>query len=89
MRSGGFSGATHYTANGPEGLAGGKRVINASARGGLYADPTNDFQEPYLSQVLGFLGIDDISSCAQKAWRIRRSIAPMRWPGWVRKKRLL
>ncbi|MGV7183356.1 FMN-dependent NADH-azoreductase [Xanthomonas axonopodis] len=50
-----------YTANGPEGLAGGKRVIIASARGGLYADPTNDFQEPYLRQVLGFLGIDDIS----------------------------
>ncbi|QOY21461.1 FMN-dependent NADH-azoreductase [Xanthomonas citri] len=49
-----------YTANGPEGLAGGKRVIIASARGGLYADPTNDFQEPYLRQVLGFLGIDDI-----------------------------
>ncbi|MCC8490981.1 FMN-dependent NADH-azoreductase, partial [Xanthomonas citri] len=43
-----------YTANGPEGLAGGKRVIIASARGGLYADPTNDFQEPYLRQVLGF-----------------------------------
>ncbi|WP_042805071.1 FMN-dependent NADH-azoreductase, partial [Xanthomonas citri] len=42
-----------YTANGPEGLAGGKRVIIASARGGLYADPTNDFQEPYLRQVLG------------------------------------
>ncbi|OOW66948.1 FMN-dependent NADH-azoreductase [Xanthomonas axonopodis pv. martyniicola] len=50
-----------YTANGPEGLAGGKRVIIASARGGLYADPTNDFQEPYLRQVLGFLGVDDIS----------------------------
>ncbi|ATS38662.1 MULTISPECIES: FMN-dependent NADH-azoreductase [Xanthomonas] len=49
-----------YTANGPEGLAGGKRVIIASARGGLYADPTNDFQEPYLRQVFGFLGIDDI-----------------------------
>ncbi|MCP3043081.1 FMN-dependent NADH-azoreductase [Xanthomonas euvesicatoria] len=50
-----------YTANGPEGLAGGKHVIIASARGGMYADPTNDFQEPYLRQVLGFLGIDDIS----------------------------
>ncbi|KPL47836.1 FMN-dependent NADH-azoreductase [Xanthomonas axonopodis] len=50
-----------YTANGPEGLAGGKRVIIASARGGVYAEPTNDFQEPYLRQVLGFLGIDDIS----------------------------
>ncbi|PPV08282.1 ACP phosphodieterase [Xanthomonas bromi] len=51
----------HYTANGPEGLAGGKRVIIASARGGIYAEPTNDFQEPYLRQLFGFLGIDDIS----------------------------
>lgn len=50
-----------YTANGPEGLAGGKRIIIASARGGIYAEPTNDFQEPYLRQVFGFLGIDDIS----------------------------
>ncbi|PKV12279.1 FMN-dependent NADH-azoreductase [Xanthomonas prunicola] len=50
-----------YTANGPEGLAGGKRVIIASARGGIYAEPTNDFQEPYLRQVFGFLGIHDVS----------------------------
>ncbi|UXA52834.1 FMN-dependent NADH-azoreductase [Xanthomonas prunicola] len=50
-----------YTANGPEGLAGGKRIIIASARGGIYAEPTNDFQEPYLRQVFGFLGIHDIS----------------------------
>ncbi|AZR34550.1 FMN-dependent NADH-azoreductase [Xanthomonas vasicola] len=50
-----------YTANGPEGLASGKRIIIASARGGIYAEPTNDFQEPYLRQVFGFLGIDDIS----------------------------
>ncbi|WP_311238494.1 MULTISPECIES: NAD(P)H-dependent oxidoreductase [unclassified Xanthomonas] len=50
-----------YTATGPEGLAGGKRIIIASARGGIYADPTNDFQEPYLRQLFGFLGIDDIT----------------------------
>jgi FMN-dependent NADH-azoreductase len=50
-----------YTANGPEGLAGGKRVIIASARGGIYAEPNNDFQEPYLRQVFGFLGIHDVS----------------------------
>ncbi|RDY64434.1 FMN-dependent NADH-azoreductase, partial [Xanthomonas oryzae] len=51
----------HYTANGPEGLAGGKRLIIASARGGVYAEPSNDFQEPYLRQLFGFLGIDDIT----------------------------
>ena len=50
-----------YTANGPEGLAGGKRVIVASARGGAYGDDNPaDFQEAYLRQLFGFLGIDDI-----------------------------
>jgi FMN-dependent NADH-azoreductase len=52
-----------YTAAGPEGLAGGKRVIVASARGGLYAGTareTMDFQEAYLRQLFGFLGISQI-----------------------------
>ncbi|KAF1009219.1 MAG: FMN-dependent NADH-azoreductase 1 [Luteibacter sp.] len=53
-----------YTAAGPEGLAGGKRVIIASSRGGIYADGTPaaamDFQEPYLRAVLGFLGVTDV-----------------------------
>jgi FMN-dependent NADH-azoreductase len=50
-----------YTANGPEGLAGGKKVIVASARGGVYGDASPaDFQEAYLRQVFGFLGISDI-----------------------------
>ncbi|KTF36836.1 FMN-dependent NADH-azoreductase [Xanthomonas vesicatoria] len=50
-----------YTATGPEGLAGGKRIIIASARGGIYPDGRNDFQEPYLRQLFGFLGIEDIT----------------------------
>ena len=50
-----------YTAHGPEGLAGGKRVIVASGRGGAYGDASPaDFQEAYLRQVFGFLGIRDI-----------------------------
>ncbi|NUR23370.1 FMN-dependent NADH-azoreductase [Frateuria sp.] len=53
-----------YTANGPEGLAGGKRVIVASSRGGFYGADTAgaamDFQESYLRAVLGFLGITAI-----------------------------
>jgi FMN-dependent NADH-azoreductase len=53
-----------YTANGPEGLARGKRVIVASSRGGFYGKDTAgavmDFQEPYLRAALGFIGIDDI-----------------------------
>jgi FMN-dependent NADH-azoreductase len=52
-----------YGANGPEGLAGGKRVIIASSRGGMYASgpaAMMDFQESYLRTVFGFIGITDI-----------------------------
>ncbi|GAB3751078.1 FMN-dependent NADH-azoreductase [Lysobacter olei] len=49
-----------YTENGPEGLVGGKKVIVASGRGGLHTGAPSDFQEPYLSFVLGFLGITDV-----------------------------
>jgi len=53
-----------YTSAGPEGLAGGKRVIIASSRGGVYAGSAPaaglDFQEPYLRALLGFLGVTDI-----------------------------
>lgn len=52
-----------YTENGPEGLAGPKRVIIASSRGGIYSEgPATavDFQETYLRHVLGFIGIGDV-----------------------------
>lgn len=49
-----------YTAEGPQGLAGGKRVIVASTRGGMHAGAPTDFVEPYLTQVFGFLGITDV-----------------------------
>jgi FMN-dependent NADH-azoreductase len=53
-----------YGAAGAEGLAGGKRVIVASSRGGSYGAGTPaaaaDFQEPYLRQLFAFLGVDDI-----------------------------
>jgi FMN-dependent NADH-azoreductase len=53
-----------YTANGPVGLVGGKRIIVASSRGGLYAPgmafEANDFQERYLRAVFAFIGIGDI-----------------------------
>jgi FMN-dependent NADH-azoreductase len=53
-----------YSETGPQGLAGGKRVIVAIARGNLYgpgkpASPM-DFQEPYLRAVFGFIGITDV-----------------------------
>ena len=53
-----------YTASGPEGLAGGKRLIIASSRGGMYAAGSAgaafDFQETYLRHQFGFLGVTDI-----------------------------
>jgi FMN-dependent NADH-azoreductase len=53
-----------YTANGPEGLAGGKRIIIASSRGGMYGKETAaaamDFQEPYLRAAFAFIGITDV-----------------------------
>jgi FMN-dependent NADH-azoreductase len=53
-----------YTDKGPKGLAGGKTVIVASSRGGMYS--TNpamaglDHQESYLKTVFGFIGITDV-----------------------------
>jgi FMN-dependent NADH-azoreductase len=53
-----------YTANGPEGLAGNKRVIVAVSRGGLYSAgmPAAAFEhvESYLRGVFGFLGVTDL-----------------------------
>lgn len=50
-----------YTENGPEGLAKGKRLVIASGRGGIYGDNSPaDFQEAYLRQLFGFLGVTDI-----------------------------
>lgn len=53
-----------YGENGPEGLAGGKKLSIASTRGGIYSPGSQgaamDFQETYLRSVFGFLGITDI-----------------------------
>lgn len=50
-----------YTEAGPEGLLKGKKVYVALARGGLYRDTDKDAQVPYLKNVLGFLGLTDVS----------------------------
>jgi FMN-dependent NADH-azoreductase len=54
-----------YTENGPEGLAGGKKVIVASSRGGFYGPETPaaplDHQETYLRGIFGFFGIADVT----------------------------
>ena len=50
-----------YTANGPQGLAGGKKLIVAATYGGLHpVESGRNFVEPYLRQVFAFLGIDDV-----------------------------
>lgn len=51
-----------YTAEGPEGLVSGKRVIVALARGGFYeaGSPAGGLEhlETYLRAVLGFIGVE-------------------------------
>jgi FMN-dependent NADH-azoreductase len=50
-----------YTESGPQGLAGGKQVIVAVARGGVRApDASGEFGEPYLKFLFAFLGIDNV-----------------------------
>ncbi|HEV7490049.1 MAG TPA: NAD(P)H-dependent oxidoreductase [Rhodanobacteraceae bacterium] len=53
-----------HGATGVEGLAGGRKVIIASARGGFYGAESGradfDFQEAYLRKIFGFIGITDI-----------------------------
>ena len=48
-----------YTEQGPEGLAGGKRVIIAISRGGFYAaDNVFEHAESYLKSLFNFIGIE-------------------------------
>ncbi len=49
-----------YTAQGPEGLLRGKKAYVILTRGGRYRDTPADTQAPYLSTVLGFLGMTDV-----------------------------
>ncbi|MES3029474.1 MAG: FMN-dependent NADH-azoreductase [Pseudomonadota bacterium] len=51
-----------YSEAGPKGLLEGKKVIVVESRGGLYSEGPGqaiDFQEPYLRQLLGFIGLAD------------------------------
>jgi len=50
-----------YGETGPQGLLVGKRAFVLTARGGIYAGSALDHQEPYLRQVLGFVGIHDVT----------------------------
>ena len=54
-----------YTANGVQGLAGGKKILIASSRGGFYGPDAPaaflDHQETYLRGIFGFFGVTDIA----------------------------
>ncbi|MBN3568489.1 FMN-dependent NADH-azoreductase [Burkholderia cenocepacia] len=54
-----------YDENGPVGLCGGKKLVIASSRGGVYSAgapfASFDHQETYLRDAFGFLGITDIT----------------------------
>ena len=50
-----------YSETGPRGLLSGKRAFVLTSRGGIYAGGSQDHQEPYLRQVLGFIGIHDVT----------------------------
>ncbi|MDV9033456.1 FMN-dependent NADH-azoreductase [Pseudomonas sp. RAC1] len=50
-----------YTPTGPQGLLSGKRAIVLTARGGIHAGASSDHQEPYLRQVMAFIGIHDVT----------------------------
>nr|WP_315591711.1 NAD(P)H-dependent oxidoreductase [uncultured Cupriavidus sp.] len=54
-----------YGEHGPVGLCGGKKLIIASSRGGVYSEGSAaaafDHQETYLKAAFGFLGITDIT----------------------------
>lgn len=54
-----------YTATGPIGLAGEKKVIVASTRGGFYstseAGQAMEHQESYLKVIFGFMGVTDLT----------------------------
>ncbi|MFW2351227.1 FMN-dependent NADH-azoreductase [Qipengyuania sp.] len=50
-----------YSEKGPEGLAGGRKVVVASARGGEYStDQMAENQESLLTTFFGFIGVDDL-----------------------------
>lgn len=49
-----------YTENGPVGLLGDKPVYLFATRGGMYRDSGADFQIPFMTQFLNFIGLSSI-----------------------------
>lgn len=63
-----------YTEKGPEGLAGGKRVVVAIARGGFYGEgspaASAEHAETYLRSLFGFLGIYQVEFVAAEGMNV-------------------
>lgn len=53
-----------YTDTGPKGLLSNKKVIVAYAAGGVAIGSDYDFASGYVRQILGFLGINDVTTVA-------------------------
>ena len=51
----------NYTEDGPKGLLSGKRAIVTVASGGVPVGSPMDHATTYLTQVLGFIGITDVT----------------------------
>lgn len=63
----------NYAGAGVEGLAKGKKAILALASGGVFSDgPWKpwDTVEPYLRQILGFMGIEDVQTVRAEGMNI-------------------
>lgn len=56
-----------YTENGPQGLIANKRAILAVASGGTQLGSDIDFAVPYLTHVLGFIGVTNVEVIAADA----------------------
>jgi FMN-dependent NADH-azoreductase len=54
----------HYTATGPEGLLSGKQAYVLIASGGTEVGSDIDFASGYLRNILGFVGITDVTIIA-------------------------
>jgi FMN-dependent NADH-azoreductase len=63
----------NYAGAGVEGLAKGKKAILVLASGGVFSDGAWkpwDTVEPYLRQILGFIGIDDVQTVRAEGMNI-------------------
>lgn len=69
----------HYTETGAaEGLMGGKRVIVAVARGGLYGEGSAgrsvEHAERWLADVFAFIGIDDVEFIVAEGLKVNEEV---------------